>query len=36
MKEMKKFLAIISAILSGAITLAIFAPNAANAGFSFN
>jgi hypothetical protein len=33
---MKKFLAIIGAIFSGAISLAIFVPHAAEAGIQFN
>jgi len=33
---MKRFFAIIGAILSGAIGLAVFAPHAAEAGFSIN
>jgi hypothetical protein len=36
MKEMKRFLAIISAIVTGALGLAIFAPHAVEAGFQVN
>jgi hypothetical protein len=36
MDEMKRIFAIIGAILSGAIGLAVFAPYAAEAGWQFN
>jgi hypothetical protein len=35
-KRMKRFVAILGAILSGAISIAVLAPHAAEAGFSFN